>query len=97
MNTFNELFKEFIYVGHLETVDQKYYNLICRYQDKVSERLIKVKKELLEKGKVRFEQFVTEQLDSGDSLMLSLIKKHDKWSSGNLYHQPVILSKGDHF
>lgn len=88
MNTFNEMFKEYMYIGSLDQADQKYYYLIERYEDKVSKRLLKIKVELYEKGKEKFGEILTELMNRLN--LLDLVMKDESWN-GSLYHQPVIL------
>ena len=87
--TFNELFKEYFYIGALCESENKLYNLICRYEDKVSQRLLKQKDELYIQGKIQFEENLSEMIKQ-PSVILKLIEKDSNWGK-NLYHQPVII------
>lgn len=89
MSTFNQLFKEYFYVGSLSEKEQKLYNLIERYRGKVSKRLLNTQKDLFENGSIKFGENLKALIDT-PSPFLEMIKKAQQ--SGNLYHQPVILS-----
>lgn len=85
---FNDLFKEFIYIGCLTETEQIKYHLICRYEDKVSKRLLDEKKQLYEEGKEESKRIMLDCLTTPNPF-LEAVK--GSFGNGNLYHQPVIL------
>jgi len=85
-NTFNELLKECYHIGSLCENEQKEYYLILKYQDKVSERLLKRQKELLEKGSEEFGRVLRDLINAPNPILKMMISKES-----GIYHQPVIL------
>jgi hypothetical protein len=82
---FNEFFKEYWYVGCLSESKQVEYYLICKYKDKVSQRLIKRQEELYEEGKKENQRILFECL-SKPNPFLKMLPKTD----GVFYPLPII-------
>lgn len=89
MNTkgFDELFKEYFEIGSLCESDQAKYNLICRYQDKVSNRLLKEKEVLRSKGKESFYSYLAEYM-SQPSLL-----DRCKFGTATPYYESIVLAQ----
>lgn len=86
-NTFNELLKECYYIGSLCEEEQKEYYLIIRYKDKVSKRLLKRQKELLEKGSEEFGRVLRDLINTSNPI-LKMIEKNPK---NSIYYKPCII------
>ena len=85
---FTDLLNELFYVGALPDKERLIYYLIQRYEDKVSNKLLKKKEELYKQGKALHSEMIRELVGKPNPF-LELIKK-DK-SAGAAYHQPVII------
>jgi len=74
LSTFNGIIREYYEVGALSDADYSKYNLICRYNDKVSKRLLDEKEILRKKGKEAFNTLLRAMIYKSNSF-LNLIPK----------------------
>jgi hypothetical protein len=90
--TFNDLFKEYFYIGLVPYPDYKKYYLIQRYWYKVSMRLKAESEKIYNDGKNRFNKFLSYEIKP---CLFRHIKCDTAWSG--MYHVPVPLIKGIHY
>lgn len=96
MNASSSVLLEWLDIAHLSTRDQLKYELICRYQDKVSQRLLDEKKALRSKAK-RLSSDLMKRVLLGYNPLLRKIKDYpDAWSSsGKYFPVPIVGGKND--
>lgn len=93
LSTLNNMFKEH-YSYILNEKDQAKYDLICRYSNKCSYRLLIEKDKLRKKAKENGNKMWTDLIQHESPLFKELKKFTPK---DNMWTGPVILKKGEHF
>lgn len=87
------IYLEWLDIAHLSTRDQLKYELICRYEDKVSQRLLDEKKTLRLKAKLLSSDLMKRVL-FGDPFLRKIKDYPDGWSNSGKYF-PVPIVQGE--
>lgn len=69
-----QLYQEVYYTGCLSPKDKATYDLICRYESKVSARLLTIKKQLFVKGREAYKVQFQDILKKYDAVWSSMFK-----------------------
>lgn len=87
----NQLLKEYYWVASLDESEISKYYLICKYKDKVSQRLLQEKESLLKKGEISFRDKMHYVLNRPNPFF-SLLKKQQDFS-GSYVPVPIHFGK----
>lgn len=87
ISTLSELITEYYDIACLPESDQAKYRLISKYRDKVSKRLLDEKKELREKARGLFADFLCETLMKPNPF-LAMLKNESQLS--HYYPVPIL-------
>jgi hypothetical protein len=87
--TFNDLFREYLYVGVLPWATQKKYYLMQRYWSKLSMRLKAESAKIYNDGKNRFDEFLSYEINK--PCLFRHIKCDTSWSGP--YHKPIPFNR----